>query len=120
MKRFFLLLVLAISAAPSFAQTTRVTGLISDIWFFSNNFSTYNQAGDTALAVFYIDSPELLPACGDGPPRIAISTDHPLYDSVVSAALAAKISQKRVQMWHLPTCNIRENSWDFALFSFAD
>ena len=57
---------------------------------------------------------ELSGACTSGEKRIAISTDHPLYDSVLSMALSAKISNSKVKVMHLSTCSSRSNAWDFA------
>jgi len=94
------------------ANTIRTTGYISKIRSFSNGASTYNT-NDIGITNIYVDS--LAGACGSNEKRIVIGTDHPLYQSVVSMALMAKASNLEIEIWHLDTCTVRTNSWDFRL-----
>jgi len=93
------------------SSNTSHEGQIKEIVFFSKNWESYSN-GDGAVAGFYMDPP-LPKACGTGDSRVLIDVEHPLYDSVVSAALAAKMSRTKVKLNYLSTCSIRYNSWDF-------
>lgn len=111
--RWLLTIFIALNSTFIFAGTASNTGVISKVMFFANGWSTYNESDD-AVMVFYMQ-PALPSACGnpnyDG--RIAIGVNHPLYESVVSAVLAAKISGEKVGVKYLTTCTKRNNSWDF-------
>jgi hypothetical protein len=121
MNKVIFALILFCAPAVVSAAVTPVKGLVKDVWIFSKNYSTYNT-NDIGLANIYVDSPELGPACGveGAPRRIAISTDHPLYQSVLSMVLTAKTTDKKVEIWHLDTCTLRSSSWDFGLIRFVD
>lgn len=94
------------------ANTVQTTGYISKIRTFSNGATTYNT-NDIGITNIYVDS--LAGACGSNEKRVAIGTDHPLYQSVISMALMAKASNLEIELWHLDTCTVRTNSWDFRL-----
>jgi hypothetical protein len=94
-------------------EILKVRGKITDIQMFNSNYTVYDPNG-RGLVGFYMS--ELSPACGGGIRRVVISSDHPLFNSVVSAALTAKAMNKEIALWHLDTCSLRGNSWDFALF----
>ena len=121
MKAFFSGIFISLFVSPAFSGTVTVSGAVTDIWMFSGSYTSYNP-NDIGLANIYLDSADLEPACGveGAPRRIAISTDHPLYNSVVSLALMAKTTGKKVQIWHLETCTLRSSSWDFGLIRFAE
>ena len=94
------------------ANTVQTTGYISKIRTFTSGTATYNT-NDIGITNIYVDS--LAGACGSNEKRVAISTDHALYESVISMALMAKASNLEIEIWHLGTCTIRSNSWDFRL-----
>jgi len=94
------------------ANTVQTTGYISKIRTFSNGATTYNT-NDIGITNIYVDS--LAGACGSNEKRVAIGTDHPLYQSVISMALMAKASNLEIEIWYLDTCTVRTNSWDFRL-----
>lgn len=94
------------------ANVVQVSGKVKEIWLFSKNYGTYN-INDVGVAMIYMDS--LQGACGTNNKRIAISTDHPLYQSVLSTALTAKTTDTTIRIWHLNTCSIRNSAWDFGL-----
>ena len=104
------LLLLQISCY-SFAGNTNHVGVIKEVIFFAKNWGAYSN-NDGAVAAIYME-PALPRACGTGDYRVVIDVDHPLYQSVVSAALAAKVSQMPVRLNYLSTCSVRGNSWDF-------
>lgn len=113
-----LCVVLTVSAQ---AETVKVKGQVMDVMIFASNYQSYSSS-DVGLANIYIDSPEMKSPCESGATsgRIAISADHPLFDSVVSMAFIAKTTGKKVEMWHTGTCTLRSSSWDFALIKFAE
>ncbi|MBF6058938.1 hypothetical protein [Thiomicrorhabdus heinhorstiae] len=119
MKQLLFLIVFGLLSFSVKAEVVKVQGYVTDIWLFSKNYTTYD-ANDVGLANIHIDSPQLQPACGSGARRIAISTDHPLYSSVMSMALTAKSTHKKIEMWHLGKCTLRSTSWDFGLVRFLE
>lgn len=94
------------------AEVVQVSGKVKEVWLFSENYQTYSPS-NVGLAIIYMDT--LAGACGTNYRRVAISTDHPLYQSVVSTALTAKTTDASIEIWHLDTCTIRNNAWDFGL-----
>ncbi|GIU52838.1 hypothetical protein TUM4438_46370 [Shewanella sairae] len=92
-------------------KATSHTGKIAQVMFFSNNWTNYNP-NDKSFMVFYM-TPSLSTACGGSEGRVAIASDHRLYESVVSAVLSAKMSQQPIHIEHLNTCALRYNAWDF-------
>lgn len=120
MRKCLIAFCFCMMSVSAFSEVTKVQGKVTNVWFFASNWSTYNAA-DVGLAAIYIDSEDLLPGCGEGgSERVVISTDHPLYDSVVSFALVAKTTGATVELWHLDTCSQRSNSWDFAVIRFIE
>ena len=113
------LTVLVTFSTSAIAGSTKVQGKVSEVWLFSKNYSTYN-VNDVGLANIYLEGSVIEPACGTGARRVVISTDHPLYQSVVSMALMAKQTGKTVEIWHLDTCTQRSSSWDFGLMRLLD
>lgn len=99
-------------ACNASAATVNHTGKVTDIRVFSKNYSTYN-VNDTGMAVIYVEG--LAGACGTAERRIAITTDHPLYHSVLSVALAAKMAQSDVEVVYIDSCTQRQSAWDFAV-----
>jgi len=109
MKYVFIILMSVSSLV--FAGSANHSGKISKVMFFTNNWGNYSETDD-GMMVFYME-PSLPSACGTGDNRIAIGISHPLYTSVVSAVLAAKMSDSQVNLSYLTTCSKRSNSWDF-------
>jgi len=97
------------------AEVIKASGKVKEVWLFSKNYTTYNP-NDVGLALIYMGT--LTGACDTGYKRIAISTDHSLYQSVVSTALTAKTTGATITLWHLSTCNLRSSAWDFGLIKF--
>ena len=112
MKFMLGLLLITFSWFSFSANVLKTSGYISKTRTFAKNLTSYN-VNDTGLFVIYMDS--LGGACGTHEKRVAISSDHPLYQTVVSTALAAKASKAKIELWHLDTCSQRYNAWDFAL-----
>mgnify|MGYP000592642784 CR=1 FL=1 len=87
MFKYFLLLGSLFLSDSILAGTVSHTGTVTDIRVFSLNYGTYDTGG-AAMAVFYVS--DMQGACGTAEGRVGISSDHPLYQSVLSMVLAAK------------------------------
>jgi len=113
MKRIiFLVLVIFFSAQVHAGKVAQATGEIYKVMSFTKGYNNYN-VNDTGLFTFYMDT--LPPACNSKERRVSISTDHPLYQTVVSTILMARASNMPVTVWYIDTCSQRSNSWDFAV-----
>lgn len=101
-------------ATCALAAKKSVTGKITQVQLLGQNYSSYSTAGK-AVALLYMD--ELPEACGHSSyRRVGITSDHPAFQIVVSAAMAAKISGQSVQMHYIDTCTVwNSNAWDFSI-----
>lgn len=108
-KLSFLLCALLTSHAASAAI---VNGKILNVGFHLHNRASldYNQEGVAQITVA-----GLPPACGNGEGRVVISTNNPLYSSIVSAALAAQARGVIVTVNYFETCSVRTGSWDLGV-----
>ena len=97
-----------------YVEAQEAEGLIKKIQFTAKTYATYDTSA-IGMAFVYLD--ELPPACGDNDAnrRFVISTDHALYNSVVSSALAAKASGQSIRVRYIAECNIWGNAWDFSI-----
>ncbi len=110
---YFIKLVFGLMITCNASAATIIhTGKVTDIRVFSKNYGTYSVS-DTGMAVVYVEG--LAGACGTNEGRIAITSDHPLYQSVLSIALAAKMSQSDVEVAYIDKCTQRPSAWDFAV-----
>ena len=80
-----------------------------------NVHSKYAETGK-GFAAFYIEG--LTGSCGGAEKRVGISTNHPLFNTVFSTMLAAKVSGQPVEIWHFNACTLRNNAWDFSVLVF--
>ena len=112
MRKVLIILLTLISFEAFSANVIKATGQITKIRTFAKNYTTYN-INDVGLTTIYVTSLE--GACGSNQSRVVISTDHPLYQTVISKALMAKASNLTVEIWHLDTCSQRGIAWDFGL-----
>ena len=96
------------------AISGEVTGKITKIEFAAQEFRTYST---NTVGVAFIFMDELPKACSgqSHDNRVAISTDHPLYTSVVSGSLAAKASGMDVRMLYVDECSVWNTAWDFSV-----
>lgn len=115
MKVFFLMLLACFSnwcfagnLVPVKAKVTKVSGHTS-------SFTTYTESEKGVFFIFMEDLPN---ACGDGMGRVAISHEHPLFETVVSVALLARTTGEPIEMAYIDKCTVRENSWDFGSFTY--
>jgi len=109
---YVLLLCLFFSSAQAGIGTR--TGKVDKVTFHS---AVYEPYATDSLGIAFIHVTGLPGACTSSSPRVAIGTDHPLYESVVSAALSAQATQKDVTIQYVDACTIRSTAWDFATFS---
>ncbi|WNO10590.1 hypothetical protein [Teredinibacter sp. KSP-S5-2] len=116
MKKILLFTVLSVlSVMSNAADRKNVVGTIKKIQFMGKNYTSYSTSGE-AIAFIYMD--ELPVSCGNtnGFRRVAITSEHPAYSAVVSAALAAKASGQVVDMHYLDECTLwNSNAWDFSI-----
>ena len=108
---FFVLMFLCVGGTAIAASTSH-EGKIKEVWVFSDNWGTYTESNNYGIVGIYMDPP-LPKGCGTGDIRVAVSSKHPIYKSVLSTALAAKALGATVQVYYLDTCTVRSNSWDF-------
>lgn len=90
------------------AKVTRISG-------HSNTYTSYSESEN---GVFFIFMEGLPNACGNGMGRIAITHNHPLFSTVVSAAMLARTTGEPMTIVYLNSCTVRNNSWDFGSFTF--
>jgi len=115
LKKIFYFILFFISLSLQASEVIKGEGKITKVRIFANNHAVYN-IDSVGFAVIYVDS--LGDACeseGGKYGRVIISTDHALYQTVVAIALTAKASRSPVNIWHLDTCSLRNNAWDFSL-----
>lgn len=112
-----LLIVIMMFAATNAVSATKkwVDGKVTQVQFvplsYVNN-STYNVTDGYGWGMIWIDN--LPDACNTtASNRVAITSDHPLFQSVISAALTAKASNATVRMYYLEECTIKDNAWNF-------
>lgn len=92
-------------------------GVVERIKTFSASPDTYNPA-NMGYAMIYLNGVE--GACGTEENRVAISSDHPLFNTVVSMAMVSKATKTKVSIGHLGVCSLRTNAWDFAVIELLD
>ncbi|WP_020411139.1 hypothetical protein [Microbulbifer variabilis] len=103
------------------AEIKTTSGTINKIQFMSMDLTSYSASvGENAKSIALIHMDALPASCGNanGFQRVAITSDHPSYNSVVSGALAAKASGQTVEMRYFEECTLWSNSaWDFAILT---
>ncbi|WHI46620.1 hypothetical protein ACJJIW_20145 [Microbulbifer sp. JMSA004] len=108
MKKIVLIFFAVIFPAISFAETATVTGEIDKVKFFN--------VGTEGGVFIYMDN--LPNACNlsGGHQRVAITSDNPSHNAVLSAVLAAKMSMSEVSLTYTLSCDANSLSWDFSNF----
>lgn len=101
------LVLLASIVFVTFAYAARITvvGDIEKIQVNGETFIPYSASGN-AIAFIYMDE---LPAPCDGNAalkRVAITSNHPAYDTVISLALAAYATKTQVSLSYLDSCTL--------------
>ena len=111
MKKILFLVMFLVSGA-CYSDVLLVRGKINKVKVFSPTFGTYN-VDDFGFAMLYMD--ELPVACGSNERRVGITTDHPLFEAVLSTALTAKATRSDVVLGYIDSCSIKNNAWDFSV-----
>lgn len=100
---------------PFVASAGTVSGKIHSINIHLDNWNTVDLS-QNGVFMFTIES--LPGACDSGQRRIAIKTNHPLYDTIVSTVLSAQAQSKPVTVNYLEQCTFRGSAWDFGTLYF--
>lgn len=113
--KYCILISTLILSSASNAASHR--GLVEKVDLHSNSWTQYNPNDKGMLSIYIQGLPK---ACNDaeGLNRVIIESDHPLFDGVLSLALAAKLSDTPITINYLSTCNVRNGAWDFGYISF--
>ena len=119
MKKILLLVVCFFGTTMFELAAASVEGLITKIDIHSDTWSQYN-VNDKAYVSIYIDGMPKSCNQDNGARRVIISHDHPLFDSALSMALAAKRANKKLFVNYLTTCNVRSGAWDFGYMSVRE
>ncbi|KDM89869.1 hypothetical protein [Photobacterium galatheae] len=99
------------------ANMKSVVGTIDQVQVMGKNYETYTTNGE-AIAFIHMDE---LPVSCNNPgkyKRVAITSNHPAFNIVVSTALAAKAANQKVELYYLDECTLwNSNAWDFAILT---
>jgi hypothetical protein len=118
MKRFiFLIIFLLVSLETNAAAILTHEGKVTHIVAFPHSYGSYSENEKGLLGIYVEGLPK---GCGSGVDRVVISKKHPLHDSVLSMAMLAQTSGKKVRIAYFNECTIRSESWDFAYFYILD
>ncbi len=92
------------------------TGKVEKIDLHGDNWGTYSNT-DIGIMSLYVEG--MPKSCNqtNGKNRVVIQSNHQLFNSVLSAALAAKIADKEITIHYLNSCSIRSGAWDFGYIS---
>jgi len=114
LKKLAIFGVLFLVSFQCVAEMKHVVGKIAKVQIMGRKYEPYSTEG-TAITFIHMD---VLPSsCGSEFKRVAITSDHPAYKEIISAALAAKLSNASVDMYYLDACTLwNNNAWDFAMF----
>lgn len=95
----------------------KVTGKVTQIVTFASSYSTYSENSRGLTGIYVEGLPE---GCGAGTKRVLIGVDHPNYQTVLSLALTAHSTGKKVSIAYVDTCTLRAGSWDFAYITLEN
>ncbi len=117
MKKGALLFILFF--VSNFVFSASIIGKVEKIDVHGNSWGNYNP-NDLGVLSLYIEG--MPKSCNDpnGNNRVVITSDHPLFNSVLSIALAAKMSGRNLYVQYLDTCNTRAGAWDFGYVSLRE
>ena len=121
MKKILLIFICSLTAFSSSVIATSYghSGKVLKIDLHNDNWGTYD-VNDKGVLSLYIEG--LPKSCNqsNGLNRVVITSDHALFDAVLSTALAAKLSGKKVHIQYLDTCKTRGHAWDFGFLSLRE
>ena len=111
------LIALMAIVLPALSQAGSFTGNVQKIDIHSDHWNTYDPT-DLGFLSLYIEGMPVSCGQSNGLNRVVITTDHPLFESVLSVALTAKATASKLKVHYLDTCNTRDAAWDFGYISF--
>ncbi|PAJ71783.1 hypothetical protein CJF42_24835 [Pseudoalteromonas sp. NBT06-2] len=112
-KNFIVILMVLFTVKSYSADVLNHVGIVKQVVAFPHSYGSYSVDAKGLLAIYVEGQPK---GCNTGQSRVVISTDHPLHNSVLSMALLAKSTGKKVRIAYFNECTIRPESWDFAYF----
>lgn len=95
------------------AEVLTHEGVVEQVTAMPQSYGAYSVDVKGLLAIYVEGLPK---GCTTGQNRVVISSDHPLHNSVLSMALLAKSTGKKVRIAYFNECTIRAQSWDLAYF----
>jgi hypothetical protein len=115
---FRMLLILTLFLSVN-SYSGSYSGKVQQIDLHADKWGVYNPDDKGILSLYLVGMPK---SCGEegGLNRVVITSDHPLFQSVISIALTAKISDKNLTIHYLDSCNTRSRAWDFGFVSFSE
>jgi hypothetical protein len=114
----FIVIFMVLFAIKSYsADVLNHVGVVKQVVAFPHSYGSYSVNAKGLLAIYVEGQPK---GCANGQNRVVISTEHPLHDSVLSMALLAKSTGKRVRIAYFNECTIRPESWDLAYFHLIE
>lgn len=118
MKKAILVISLILICGSAFSAPVKlVTGTVNKVQLMGQNYTSYTTSGE-AIVFIHMDALPLSCENTNGYRRVAITSDHPAFDVVVSTALSAKVSGATVDMFYLEECTLWfSNAWDFAIIN---
>jgi len=90
---------------------THVTGKVTQILTHTKARNPYDV---TKMGVVFLYIENLPGACETNTKRVAITSDHPLFEIVSSIALSAQAQDKNVLIGYLEACTQNSSAWDFS------
>lgn len=113
--RFVLVILLSLMSYAVHAVTESVIGKVTKVEFHLADFTNLNE-NQQALALISVEGVPL--SCNGSQRRVAIAASHPLYKSIVSAALFARISNINVKVHYgKDSCTVRHDALDLQVFT---
>ena len=87
-------------------------GKITKFDLHSDNWSKYD-VNDVGILSFYVEG--LPNSCNqeNGLNRVVITTEHPLFNAVLSTVISAKTLDRALYVNYLDSCKVRDRAWDF-------
>lgn len=105
----FLCTLLWFSAGTGAAALPSITGQITLLRILADGPAGYSET-DEAILLIYVAGIPL--ACGSSPARVAIGSDHPMYESILSTATTAYTAGRDVQLFWREECTAFSTAWD--------
>lgn len=117
--KYFIAILLTFSSinvlAGTMGQTGSAIGGITIIPENRSNMTLEDAVKGRSIAI--LDLPSVPKSCNTNYNRVAIRSDHPMYDSVLAVALTAKSTGKQVHAAYFHTCSVYGNAFDLYYFA---